>query len=178
MLRTSLAVLALLAALPAAAQERGGVHLRDPPAELDQIDANRGCPMSATSVTVGVNKATGTGSSAQQQLGTFGGGNRPAAIRWSAPRSSPASTWRSVAAHPPASRSPRKARAAPWQQRPTRVATTSASAPCPPPTSVSSTRPADKEASMSRCRAPRLSLLYRSCGAACRHRPRRCAASR
>jgi hypothetical protein len=73
MLRASLAILALVAALPAAAQERGGVHMRDPTAVLDQIDANRGCPMSATSVTVGLNKTTGTGSSAQQQLSTFGG---------------------------------------------------------------------------------------------------------
>jgi hypothetical protein len=74
MQRASLAILALLAAFPAAAQERGGVALRNNPiTELNEIDANRGCPLSATSVTVGVNKATGTGSSAQQQLGTFGG---------------------------------------------------------------------------------------------------------
>jgi hypothetical protein len=75
MLRASLAILALVAALPAAAQERGGVHMRDPTAVLDQIDANRGCPMSATSVTVGLNKATGTGAAAQQQLATVGGGS-------------------------------------------------------------------------------------------------------
>jgi hypothetical protein len=73
MQRASLAILALLAALPAAAQERGGVSLRNPVTELNAIDANRGCPLSATSVTVGLNKATGTGSSALQQLGTFGG---------------------------------------------------------------------------------------------------------
>ena len=73
MQRASLAILALLAALPAAAQERGGVSLRNPVSELNAIDANRGCPQSATSVTVGLNKATGTGSSALQQLGTFGG---------------------------------------------------------------------------------------------------------
>jgi hypothetical protein len=74
-----LAVLALLAALPAAAQERGGVSLRNPVSELNAINANRGCPLSSTSVTVGLNKATGTGSSALQQLGTFGGssGCRP-----------------------------------------------------------------------------------------------------
>jgi hypothetical protein len=79
MQRASLAILALLAALPAAAQERGGVSLRNPVSELNAIDANRGCPLSSTSVTVGVNKATGTGSSALQQLGTFGGssGCRP-----------------------------------------------------------------------------------------------------
>jgi len=68
-------VLVLLAALPAAAQDRGGVHRRDPSAILGQVDANRGCPMSATSVTVGLNKATGTGSSAQQQLATMGAGD-------------------------------------------------------------------------------------------------------
>ena len=73
MQRASLAILALLAALPAAAQERGGVSLRNPVSELNAIDANRGCPLSATSVTVGLNKATGTGSSALQQLVTFGG---------------------------------------------------------------------------------------------------------
>lgn len=74
MLRLSLAALGLLAALPAMAQDRGGVRMRDPTAVLDQIDANRGCPMSSTSVTVGVNKTFGAGSSAQQQLGTSGGG--------------------------------------------------------------------------------------------------------
>jgi hypothetical protein len=73
MLRAPLVVLALLAALPAAAQERGGVSMRDPMAVVDKIDANRGCPMSATSVTVGMNKSTGTGSSAQQQLATSQG---------------------------------------------------------------------------------------------------------
>jgi hypothetical protein len=73
MQRASLTILALLAAFPAAAQERGGVSLRNPLSELNAIDANRGCPLSSTSVTVGVNKATGTGSSALQQLGTFGG---------------------------------------------------------------------------------------------------------
>jgi hypothetical protein len=79
MQRASLAVLALLAALPATAQERGGVSLRNPVSELNAINANRGCPLSSTSVTVGLNKATGTGSSALQQLGTFGGssGCRP-----------------------------------------------------------------------------------------------------
>jgi hypothetical protein len=54
------------------AQQRGGLQTRDPMATVDKIEANRGCPMSATSVTVGVNKATGTGSSAQQGLATSG----------------------------------------------------------------------------------------------------------
>jgi hypothetical protein len=79
MLRVSIAVLGLLAALPAAAQERGGMHTNSAITELGAIQANQGCPMSSTSVTVGVNKATATGSSAQQQLGTFGGG--PAGCR-------------------------------------------------------------------------------------------------
>jgi hypothetical protein len=73
MLRTSFAIVSLLAAVPAAAQDRGGLHMRDSTAVLGEIDANRGCPLSATSVTVGVNRATGTGSSAQQQLATAGG---------------------------------------------------------------------------------------------------------
>ena len=70
MRRASLAILALLSALPAAAQERGGVHMRDPTAVLDQIGANRGCPMSSTSVTVGLNRAMGARSVGQQQIGT------------------------------------------------------------------------------------------------------------
>lgn len=76
MLRVSMAAIALLAALPAMAQDRGGVHRRDPYATLEQIDANRGCPLSVTGVSVGVNKATGAGSSMQQQLGSsIGGGS-------------------------------------------------------------------------------------------------------
>jgi hypothetical protein len=72
----TLLLLALTAALPAAAQESGGLRLRGTSsATLDAIDANRGCPLSRTSVTVGVNKAFGTGSLAAQQLGTTAGGN-------------------------------------------------------------------------------------------------------
>jgi hypothetical protein len=77
----ALAALAAVAVWPATAQERGGLHVRGPATILDQIDANRGCPLSSTSVTVGVNRAFGTGSAAQQQLGTLngasGGGCRP-----------------------------------------------------------------------------------------------------
>jgi hypothetical protein len=79
----ALALLVLAAALPAAAQESGGLRARSQPlATLDQIEANRGCPLSSTSVTFGVNRAFGTGSSASQQLGTAagssaGGGCRP-----------------------------------------------------------------------------------------------------
>jgi hypothetical protein len=68
--------LAVTAILPAAAQENGGLRVRsDPAATLRQIESNtaRGCPLSATSVTVGVNKALAPGSSANQQLGTFAG---------------------------------------------------------------------------------------------------------
>lgn len=77
MVRDTSAALFLVAALsvvslPAAAQDTGGVRTRDPAATLSQIDANRGCPSSATSVTVGVNKATGNGSAAQQRLTTAG----------------------------------------------------------------------------------------------------------
>ena len=67
----TLVLLATTAALPAAAQDSGGLRLRgNPIATLDLIDANRGCPLSSTSVTVGVNKAFGTGSSATQGLRT------------------------------------------------------------------------------------------------------------
>lgn len=75
MLRISFTTMALLAALPAAAQDRGGMHMNSAMTELGQIEANQGCPMSSTSVTVGVNKAMAAGSSAQQQLATMGGGS-------------------------------------------------------------------------------------------------------
>ena len=86
MFRTTGFALAALAALaawagPATAQERGGLHLRGSTATLDLIEANRGCPLSNTSVTFGVNRAFGNGSAAQQQLGTLNpggsGGCRP-----------------------------------------------------------------------------------------------------
>jgi hypothetical protein len=73
MLRASLVALALAAALPAAAQESGGLPVRQQNVTLNEIDANRGCPLSSTSVTAGVNKATGNGSSAQQRLATVAG---------------------------------------------------------------------------------------------------------
>jgi hypothetical protein len=74
MFRAPLAALAVLVALPAAAQESGGLPMRQASPTLQQIEANRGCQMSATSVTVGVNKANGTGSSAQQKLATANAG--------------------------------------------------------------------------------------------------------
>lgn len=77
MLRATLTALLIAAALPAVAQESGGIPMRNSQFnELGQIEANQsqGCPMSATSVTVGLNKATGMGSAAQQQLLTQNGG--------------------------------------------------------------------------------------------------------
>ena len=82
MFRTTGFALAALAAVaawpatgPAAAQERGGLHPRGSAATLDLIEANRGCPLSATSATIGVNRAFGNGSVAQQQLGTLNPGS-------------------------------------------------------------------------------------------------------
>jgi hypothetical protein len=70
----ALALLTITAILPATAQESGGLRLRgNPLSTLDQIDANRGCRLSSTSVTVGVNKAFATGSSAAQRLVTASG---------------------------------------------------------------------------------------------------------
>src|SRR6476646_7739555 len=63
----ALAALAAVAAWPAMAQERGGLSLHGPAATLDTIEANRGCPLSAT---IGVNRAFGAGSVSQQRLGT------------------------------------------------------------------------------------------------------------
>jgi hypothetical protein len=75
-------VLALLVALPAAAQERGGLSMRNNLySELNQIEANRGCPQSVTSVTVGVNKSFGLGSSAQQQLANQNAGGGTSGCR-------------------------------------------------------------------------------------------------
>ena len=74
------AALACCAALPATAQEFGGVRLRGPASVLDRIDSvdRSGCRLSQTSVTIGVNRALAAGSQARQQLGTDGsGGCRP-----------------------------------------------------------------------------------------------------
>ena len=75
------AVLALSLAAPAMAQDRGGLNLRNSPlSTLNQIDANRGCRLSTTSVAVGVNRAFSPGSVANQQLDAVsgsGGGCRP-----------------------------------------------------------------------------------------------------
>jgi hypothetical protein len=73
------AMLAITLALPAAAQDRGGLRPRgNPLATLDQIEANRGCPLSRTSVTVGINRAFAAGSSATQQVGRSSGPAGPA----------------------------------------------------------------------------------------------------
>jgi hypothetical protein len=82
MMRPMLAAAALLAlgTLPVAAQDLGGVRLRGPEAVLQRVEqaSASGCRLSATSVTVGVNRATAPGSRASQQLGTDGsGGCRP-----------------------------------------------------------------------------------------------------
>ena len=82
MMRPMLAAAALLGlgALPAAAQDLGGVRLRGPEAVLSRVEqaSASGCRLSATSVTVGVNRATAAGARASQQLGTDGsGGCRP-----------------------------------------------------------------------------------------------------
>ncbi len=72
----AVALLSITAALPTAAQESGGLQLRgNGSVTLQAIEANRGCPLSSTSVTVGVNKAFGTGSMATQRLGTASAGS-------------------------------------------------------------------------------------------------------
>ncbi|TDG25706.1 hypothetical protein E2C05_25725 [Paracraurococcus ruber] len=82
MMRSMLAAaaLALCAALPATAQDLGGVRLRGPGAVLDRVESfdRGGCRLSQTSVSLGVNKAIGADSRARQQVGTdAGGGCRP-----------------------------------------------------------------------------------------------------
>jgi hypothetical protein len=80
----TLVLLAITAALPAAAQDSGGLRLGSNPfATLNQIDADvsRGCALSSTSVTVGVNKAFATGSSATQGLNTFAGSGSKSGCR-------------------------------------------------------------------------------------------------
>jgi hypothetical protein len=81
-MRTTIAAAALacLAALPAAAQDFGGVRLRGPASVLDRIESvdRTGCRLSQTSVTFGLNRAFGADSAARQQLATDGsGGCRP-----------------------------------------------------------------------------------------------------
>jgi hypothetical protein len=72
--RFALAAIALLVALPAGAQEMGGVQFRDPGAILDRVDqVGSGCRLSNTSVTVGINRAFAPGSLANQQLATSSG---------------------------------------------------------------------------------------------------------
>lgn len=67
--RSLVPVLALLAALPASAQETGGMSLRGPAATLSRIEQLQpGCAMSRTSVTVGVNRASGAHAQARQGL--------------------------------------------------------------------------------------------------------------
>lgn len=64
-----LSALLLLPALPASAQELGGIPLRGQGATLAQIGQLRpGCPLSQTSVTFGLNQAHGGAAQAQQNL--------------------------------------------------------------------------------------------------------------
>lgn len=72
----ALAVAGLPALAPAQAQEFGGLRPRSNPAQvLDALDqvGRSGCRLSQTSVTVGVNRALGAGSSAGQNLLTSPG---------------------------------------------------------------------------------------------------------
>ena len=63
-------MLALLAT-PALAQETGGMSLRGPAAMLERIEQLQpGCALSQTSVTVGVNRASGAYAQARQGLAT------------------------------------------------------------------------------------------------------------
>jgi hypothetical protein len=74
----ALAVAGLPALAPAQAQEFGGLRPRSNPAQvLDALDqvGRSGCRLSQTSVTVGVNRALGAGSSAGQNLLTSPGPN-------------------------------------------------------------------------------------------------------
>jgi hypothetical protein len=83
----AMALLAGAAILPAAAQESGGLRLRGTQAATTQaatlarIDADRGCPLSSTTVTVGINKAFAIGSSATQRIGTVSGPSGNAGCR-------------------------------------------------------------------------------------------------
>jgi hypothetical protein len=136
----TLVLLALTPALPAAAQDSGGLRLgSNPLATLNQIDADtsRGCALSSTSVTVGVNKAFGAGSSATQRLGTFAGSTATVdAGLWSAPRWQRASisVWGPV--HGPLNRSMSKASVALWTPSASHAGSTWALAPGPLRTSA------------------------------------------
>ena len=78
---TTLAALALLATASSAAvaQERGGVPVHNNPGVvLNKIESLQpGCPLSQTNTAVGVNRATGRGSTAQQQVVANSGPCRP-----------------------------------------------------------------------------------------------------
>ncbi len=74
------AALTLCAALPATAQDFGGLRLRNQASVADRLENfdRGGCRLSHTSVTVGVNRALAPGSAARQQIATDGsGGCRP-----------------------------------------------------------------------------------------------------
>jgi hypothetical protein len=72
------ATVLLVGALPAMAQDFGGVRLGSQGALLDQVEQrDPGCPLSQTNVVIGVNRAMTPGSFAQQRLGSAGSGCRP-----------------------------------------------------------------------------------------------------
>jgi hypothetical protein len=74
--RTSvLAALVVFTALPAMAQEFGGVPLGGSGAVLGKIESLApGCPLSQTTVAIGVNQTLNTGALAQQRVGSVAGG--------------------------------------------------------------------------------------------------------
>lgn len=72
------AALALLAAIPAAAQEFGGIPLGSQERLLQAIDSRSpSCQLSQTNVLIGINRSASTGATAQQQLASGGRGCRP-----------------------------------------------------------------------------------------------------
>ena len=73
-----LAALVVLAALPAAAQDSGGVRLGGAGSVLGAINARSpGCPLSRTNVLVGVNRALSPDAQANQSLSSVNTGCRP-----------------------------------------------------------------------------------------------------
>ena len=101
------------------------------------IEANRGCPLSSTSVTVGVNKAFATGSSANQQLGTLAGPTGSGGCRPLVSTQVAAGVNLGLGSGPrPGSRSTFRVSAARWTASASPAGSTWASAPGRWPTSV------------------------------------------
>lgn len=71
-------VLTLGLAAPAFAEDHGGLRMRNNPAAmLEQVEANRGCRLSQTTVAMGTNRAFAPGSSSSQVVANGSGGCRP-----------------------------------------------------------------------------------------------------